>query len=76
MVKFYTNLITWPSRWRDYCCSQSPKLANIAANAPDWHARRRERWDLTLNNPEMQAKVRSDLSTLEAVTTCLVANIR
>lgn len=43
---FYTELLRWPSRYRDYFCCEQPKDASIACGCSDWKKRRNHMWDL------------------------------
>jgi len=42
---FYTELLRWPSRYRDYFCCERPKDAAIASGCNDWRKRRFHMWD-------------------------------
>jgi len=47
--QFYRELLTWPSRWRDFVCLHMEDHANVLADGP-WRRRRSEKWDLSRRN--------------------------
>lgn len=52
---FYTELMRWPSRYRDYFCCERPADAASASGQADWRPRRFHFWDFG-RLPEMEVR--------------------
>jgi len=67
---FYSELLRWPSRYRDYFCLLRPGSAACAAGARDWRSRRGNLWDLSCFSEEELRAVCKDMREVLEMKDC------